>query len=180
MIKQNLKEQLGFTLIELLVVVALVGIISGVLALTIGTATRMTSITTPQNMLVSQVHLAGSWISGDVHSCNGTITAGTPGTPGPWSCSMYRYQWNDTASRFDVLRIDYTIAGGIMTRSVYKEVSGLWTIDSQQEVARYISGSGTTTTFVGPTASNTYLLNISAVSGSETINQFYKIIWRGQ
>ncbi|MCX6005442.1 MAG: prepilin-type N-terminal cleavage/methylation domain-containing protein, partial [Chloroflexi bacterium] len=74
MIKVNLKEQLGVTLIELLVVIALIGIVSGVIALTIVMATRITSITTPQNMLMSQVHLAGNWISKDVQSCNGTIT----------------------------------------------------------------------------------------------------------
>jgi len=175
MIKIAINKQRGFTLIELIVVIALVGIISGVIALTIGMVTRITSITTPRNMLISQVHLAGSWISGDIHSS----TTITPGTIGTWGCSMERYQWNGTS--FDYIKVDYTIADGVMTRAISKkDVNGVWQPDSQQEVARYISGPGTATTFAGPTASNTYMLTVSAVYGSENISQFYKIIGRSQ
>lgn len=177
MLKMNHNKQLGFTLIELVVVLSLVGIISGIVALTIGMSMKISGITTPRNLLISQVHLAGNWITGDVHSCVGsTISAGTPGT---WGCSMERYIWNGTI--FEYIKVDYTIAEGVMTRSVYKkDVGGLWQIDSQQEVARYIKGPGTATTFEGPTVSDTYLLTVSAVYGGETVTQFYKVIWRGQ
>ena len=157
-----LRCQNGYTLVELLVVISILAVLTSVTAITFSTITIVGTRTASQNMVISQVQMAGDWISKDVvSSCN--VTAGSPGS---WQCSMQRYIW-DGADNVTLQRVSYVIEDGILKRKV-EDGAGV-------EVARFISGSGTDTTFVASSENNTYLLTVSSQFNEASFKRVYKI-----
>lgn len=159
-------NQGGYTLIELLVIIAILGAISSVLAMTIDMALKITTTTTAQSILLSQVHMAASWISKDITSAdnitpdNGTILV-----------SLKRYVWNQADNITTTTTIDYVVSGTSLLR---KEDGNSGTI-----VAQFIQYPNTDTSFTAdPSAANAYLLKLKAVYGNSSYKQLFRICQR--
>lgn len=156
------QQTYGYTLVELLVVISILAVLSSVMAITFSTVTVVGTRTASQNMVISQVQMAGEWISKDVvSSCN--VTAGSPGN---WQCSMQRYIW-DGVDNITTKRVSYVIENGILKRKIED--------GADVEVARFISGPGSDTTFVASSENNTYLLTVSSQFNEASFKSVYKI-----
>lgn len=152
----------GYTLVELIVVIGIIGLLAAVMALTFNVVTRVSTTARGQNIVFSQVHTAGNWISKDVESAD-NVTAGSTGN---WKCSIQRYNWNGV-DNITTIQIDYNISNGVMTRSV----NG----GQGQFIAQYISNPGTDTTFMASTENNTYLLTVKSVYSKSSYQCVFKI-----
>jgi prepilin-type N-terminal cleavage/methylation domain-containing protein len=155
----------GFTLVELLVVIAILGAITGIMAMTIGMATRTTATDTAQNLMMSQVNQAASWIAKDVGSASSVSTDN-----GTVLCSVQRYVWdgNDITG---TTTIDYVVTGGILRRKVNGSTG--------TPVAQFISYPDAATTFTlapsSPFQTNTYILKLKVAYKNGEYKQEYKI-----
>jgi len=157
----------GYTLIELLVIIAIVGAISAVLAMTINMTLKITTTDTAQNILLSQVHQAASWISKDIKSAD-NITIGS----GTVLCSLKRYVWNQADNITTTTTIDYVVSGTNLLRK--KDGSSSGTI-----VAQFIQYPDTDTSFTtDPSSPNAYLLRLKAVYGNSSYSQLFRIYQR--
>jgi len=156
----------GYTLVELLVIIAILGVMSAVLAMTVNMALKITTTDTAQNILLSQVHQAASWISKDIRSAD-SITTGS----GTVLCSLKRYVWNQADNITTTTTIDYVVSGTSLLR---KEDGNSGTI-----VAQFIQYPNTDTSFTAdPSAANAYLLKLKAVYGNSSYKQLFRICQR--
>jgi len=158
----------GFTLVEILLVIAILGAITGVMAMTFGMVTRTTTTDTAQNLMMSQVNQAANWIARDVGSASSVTTDN-----GTVLCSVQRYVWdgNDITG---TTTIDYIVTGGILRRKVNGSIG--------TPVAQFISYPDASTTFTlapsSPFQTNTYILKLRASYKNGEYKQEYKISQR--
>jgi len=160
----------GYTLPELLVTIAILGVISGIMALTFSLATNITRTDSAQSIVLSQVHQAAAWITRDVQSASVVTPVNSPTR----LLSLQRFTWDGNAFQSGV-QIYYDIAsGGNMTRTI---------TDSNgtriSQVAQYISYPDQDTFFSkGPSTvaeNNTYILKLRASYGGSSFKAQYKI-----
>ncbi len=169
MIQRN-RGRTGYTLPELLITIAILGVISGVMALTFSLATNITRTDSAQSIVLSQVHQAAAWIARDVQSAAVVTPVNSPTR----LLSLQRFTWDGSSFQSGV-QIYYDIAsGGNMTRTI---------TDSKgtrvSQVAQYISYPDQDTFFSkGPSTAaenNTYILKIRASYGGSSFKAQYKI-----
>ena len=129
----------GFTLVELLVVLAIIGVLSTGIAMTAGVVMKTSTTAMEQNSSLSQVHLAGSWVSRDMKNASENISE----TQGLILCSMTCYVWDDVAQEFkDVPEVvEYRIENGELKRKSWPQDNPL--LVSTITVARYIDAVNT-------------------------------------
>jgi len=170
MCERSNKGQQGFTLVELLIIIAIMGVITGVMALTFSLATNITRTDSAQSIILTQVHQASAWISRDVQSA----TTVTPVNSPTKLLSLKRFSWNGTTFETNA-QVDYDIASnGTMTRIL---------TDSQgtrvTQVAQFIDYPDPNTSFMkGPSTAaenNTYILKLKATQHGSSFNAQYKI-----
>jgi len=151
---------------ELLVIIAILGTITAVMAMTINMALKITTTDTAQNILLSQVHQAASWISKDIASADNI----TPIDNSTTLFYMKRYQWNGVDNITNTTTITYSV----------DSKSNL--LRNGSIIAQFIKYPDTDTTFtkVTPSATenNTYLLKLKAVYGNSSYKQQFKIYQR--
>jgi len=156
----------GYTLIELLAIVAILGAIAALLAMTVNMALKITTTDTAQNILLSQVHQAASWISKDIKSAD-NITTGS----GTVLCSLKRYVWNQADNMTTTTTVDYVVSG---TNLLRKKDGNSGTI-----VAQFIQYPNADTSFTAdPSSANAYLLKLKAVYGKSSYIQLFRIYQR--
>jgi len=167
--KMRKSDLRGYTLIELLVIIAILGAISGVMAMTINIALKITSTDTAQGILLSQVHQAASWIAKDVASADNI----TPDN-GTNLCSFKRYLWNQVDNITTTTTIDYVVSNSNLLRKVNGGQGSI--------VAQNIKYPDADTTFIiapsAPYQSNAYLLKLDAGYGNNSYKQQFKMYQR--
>ena len=157
-------KESGFTLIELLVAVGIIGVLSGALAMTFGLVMKTSAMAMEQNSALSQVHMAGSWISRDMKNAY-TFNR----LPLPEVCSMNCRE----GAAFDNYTITYKIEDSVLLRTRQKldPVGENETIT----VARFIGAA----TFDPAVSTEKYRkLTITAdsnQSNSDNITRIYKL-----
>ena len=155
----------GFTLVEVLIIIAILGSIMGIMAMTFGMVTRTTVVDTSQNLMMSQVNQAASWIARDVESASSVSTDN-----GTVLCSIQRYVW-DGADITSSTTIDYVVTGGILRRKVNGSAG--------TPVAQFISYPDADTTLTlapsSPFQTNTYILKLKTAYKNGVYKQEYKI-----
>jgi type II secretory pathway pseudopilin PulG len=165
----KLGNQVGYTLIELIVIIAILGTITTVMAMTINMALKLTTADTAQNILLSQVHQAASWIAKDVASADNITT-----DSGTVLCSIKRYVWNQVDNITATTTIDYVVSNSNLLRKVNGSPGSI--------VAQYIQYPDTDTSFTiapsSPYQSNAYLLKLKAVYGNSSYKQQFKLYQR--
>ena len=164
-IQRGRDEQRGFTLVELLVVIAIIGFVGGVMALMFNVVTRVGAASTAQNIVLSQVQQAGSWISRDVMSAENVTTY----TSGTRMATIVRYQWNGT-DNISTAVVDYDVIDNKLLRTVEP--------GQGQIVAQFISGHGQGTDLTMSTSAsenNTYILNVESVYSNSKFSRVYKM-----
>jgi prepilin-type N-terminal cleavage/methylation domain-containing protein len=162
-------KQRGFTLLELLVVLAILGFLSAAMAMTFSVVTMTSTMAAGQNMALSQVNLAGNWITRDVRGAFGTVN----NTTGNTLCAMQCYVWNGTTFSTDNVTITYTINNGILKRT--SQVTG--NSASENDIARFIVGPTPGTTYFVSENSSTkyYKLTVKADYNGSNFEKIYKI-----
>jgi prepilin-type N-terminal cleavage/methylation domain-containing protein len=159
-------RQRGFTLIELLIVIAICGFVTAVMAMMFNLVTKISSTSTAQNIVLSQVQQAGAWMSRDIMSAD-NVTLYTSGTR---VCKIGRYQWNGTDNITSAI-IDYDIINNRLLRTVEP--------GQAQIIAQFISAHGSGTDLVAstsPSENNTYIFTIQSVYGtSPAFSRVYKM-----
>lgn len=159
-------KQNGFTLIELLVVIAILGFLSAAMAMTFSVVSTTSTMAAGQNMALSQVHLAGNWISKDVQSA---ITGSVNNTTG--LCSMKCYIINTTTFSTENMTVTYNINSGVLTRT--SQVGTNSPIEIM--AARYIDSTGTTFTCENSTENKFFKLVVKSNYNNSTFQKVYEI-----
>lgn len=165
------QDQGGFTLVELIIVTAVVGFLASVMAFMFSVVTRVSSVSTSQNIVLSQVQQAGSWMTRDIVSSDNV----TVYTSGNRLVSMDRYRWDGVTSTIQTARVDYDVESGQLLRK----------LDGGQglRVAQFIAGPNTDTRVTASTAPsecNTYIFNVTATYGNSSFSRVYKMSQRVQ
>lgn len=168
--KKGTNNQRGYTLIELLIVIAIGAFITGVMALMFNVITRISSSSMSQNIQLSQVQQAASWISRDILSADNV----TPYASGTRLAKIGRYIWNGTDN--------------ITTAYVYYDLNSsnqlLRTVGSGDAriVAQFISPIGSTgTSLLSENISEniTFILTLESVyNNSPAFSGVYRVTRR--
>lgn len=156
----------GFTLVELLIVIGILGFLSVAMAVTFSVVTKTSTLAAGQNMALSQVHLAGSWISRDVQNALKGSVANTTGL-----CSMTCFVLNGQTFSSENVTVTYTINNGILTRISQVGANS----PSVNNVAQYIDSSGTSFTCENVTENKYFKLIVKANYNGSTFEKVYKI-----
>jgi len=164
------RKEHGFTLIELLVVMGIIGVLSAAAALTFGVVMKISPSAMEQNSELSQVHMAGSWISRDMKNAY-YFSISTP------VCSMKCRE----GENFDEYNIAYKIEDRTLKRTS-EQLDGAGLPGGNPvtiTVARFIDAA----TFILDPADSTgryYKLTVVAdnnQSNSDNITRIYKLKW---
>ena len=102
------KNQRGFTLIELLIAIAITGLVSGGITMTLFQVFNINALSTNHMIAVRQVQNAGYWISRDAQMAQSMVTTGVSGFP----LTLTWSEWDGTVNQ-----ATYTIIGGELERS---------------------------------------------------------------
>jgi len=158
----------GFTLIELLVVMGIIGVLSAAAALTFSVVMKVSPIAMEQNSELSQVHMAGSWISRDMKNAY-YFSISTP------VCSMKCRE----GENFDEYNIEYKIEDRTLKRTS-EQLDGAGLPGGNPEtitVARFIDAA----TFAPADSTGRYYkLTVMAdnnQSNSDNVTKVYKLKW---
>ena len=160
----------GFTLVEVVIVLAILGALSGILALVFSFSTKAVVAAMEQNRLLSQMEQAGRWISADVANATGTIS----GSSSNILCTIgNRSVWNSTSKSFDYYTVRYEVNSGVLTR--------VSTLGSNPATTLYIaelidSPAGGVTNFSSENASTRYYtLSLKVTSNDVSLTRVYKV-----
>ena len=160
-------------MVEMLVVLAIVGAISGVMAMTIGMVRSTTSDTTARNMTMSQVNQAASWIARDIESASGAVSTTTLNPAAASNpvmlCSMVRYVWQDP--NWGTENITYVVNN--IEKQLLRQVDG----SAGTPIAQGIITSDNLTR-VDRDGTNAYKIRLRSVYDGEYYQQQYKVSQR--
>ena len=130
------KNQMGFTLVELMLAIAITGVITGGITMTIFQVFDANVRTSNHMTAVRQVQNAGYWVSRDAQMAQDIVTGDDPATPGV--TEFLTLTWTDYNG--DGHQVTYTLEGAELWRNY----------DGQRSlVAQHIDPTGTTCDFAG-------------------------------
>jgi prepilin-type N-terminal cleavage/methylation domain-containing protein len=171
------RKQNGFTLIELLVTMAILGFVSAAMAMTFSVVTKVSTEAMGQNQALTEVHMAGSWISRDVQNAKTgkelKTTAELQATDNKALCFMQCSVWDSAAKSFKQYtdNITYRIDNGMLIRTNQPENGGTIT---QTTIAHYIEGPSENVTYFAPENITTkyFILTVTANYNNSTFGKF--------
>jgi len=158
------KDQKGFSLLELIIVIALTGLITAAITMTVFQVFNMNTRTANRMAAVSQVQHAGKVVSEDILEAN-TVDAGNdPDTPELELLTLTR---NDTATN-STHEVIYILDEGVLWRSesVEGEEGEIVT-----RVAEYIDPAQTSCVPVG----TAFRFTVTATVGDESETRIYRV-----
>jgi len=138
------KNQRGFTLVELLVAIAITGLITGGITMTIFQVFAGNARTSNHMTAVRQVQNAGYWISHDAQMARGVVITGVSGFP-------LTLTWTEYVSG-DEHQVVYTLVGDQLQREHYTNRATNPDPDATAIVAQYIDSANTSCAFSGGSA----------------------------
>jgi prepilin-type N-terminal cleavage/methylation domain-containing protein len=157
------RKQGGFTLIELLVVIAILVLVSSAVVMTLSVVTQTSTTALGQGMALSEVHMAGNWISRDVVSA---VADSVQPTSGSTLCSMQAYAWNNSSQSFDYPVLTYVLTDGVLTRQVGSAPA--------TQVAKFIDPAATIFT-CEDNATRYFKLTVRAEYNGTGVTEVYRI-----
>jgi len=156
------KDQRGFSLIELVIVIALTGIVTTAITMTLFQVFNMNTRTSNRMIAVSQVQNAGKLVSEDILEAQ--IVA-----PGVSSGFPLTLNWTDVASNKH--GIVYTLEGIVnKPQTLWRSYYFNSVLNSTTKVAEYIA-AGTSCIRVGDSLKFT----VTATVGNETETRVYEV-----
>jgi len=135
-------NQQGFTLIELIIAIAITGIITGGITMTIFQVFDGNTRSSNHMIAVRQVQDAGYWVSHDGQMAQSVVVTGVSGFP-------LTLTWTDWDNG-DVIRVEYTLDD--ITNELQREYFTNMIPDNTLIVAEYIDPDNTKCEFTGSSA----------------------------
>ena len=162
--KINLDNNKGYTLIEVMVVVAILGIIMGVMTMTVNTIYQDFKIGRDDAVALRQVQTVGYWITNDIKRAK-TVATNVPGV----FLSLQCYYWDDgTQTMIDDQQVDYIFNNGKLSRVIG---------GASVQIAEFIDQANTTVVQDAIIASK-YILTVKSVYGNKQETRQYGAIQR--
>ena len=163
--KRLKKGEKGFTLIELLIVIAITGLITGAITMTIVQVFNMNTRTSNRMSAVRQVQQAGFWVSPDVQMAQSVNATG--GSSFPLTLTWTEWETNYLHA------VNYTLED--MPSGELKKLQREHYIDSALDsttiVAEYIDPDQTSCVWDGEVLT----FNVTATVGEESETRVYEV-----
>ena len=158
--KRLKKGEKGFTLIELLIVIAITGLITGAITMTIVQVFNMNTRTSNRMAAVRQVQQAGFWVSPDVQMAQSVNASGNSSFP----LTLNWIEWPASNNH----TVIYTLEDGELQRKHYINYPNL---NSTTIVAEYIDPDQTSCVWDGKVLT----FNVTATVGEESETRVYEV-----
>ena len=139
-LKRINKNQKGFTLIELIVAIAITGLITGGLAVSIFQVFDVNARNSNSMLAVRQVQNAGSWISHDTQMAQNVNTEDDTDTPETEVLTLTWAEYDDDGDEYQVV---YTVVDDELKREHYTNRAINPDPDATTMVAQYINSTET-------------------------------------
>ena len=162
--KKLKKDQRGLTLVELLIVIAITGIITGGITMSIFQVFNINTRTANRMAAVSQVENAGSWVSPDVQMSQSVETGVNSGFP----LTLTWEEWG-TNNTHEVIYTLENMSGGL--KKLQREHSIDSVPDSTIVVAEYIDPAETSCDRDGLVLT----FKVTATVGEQSETREYKV-----
>ena len=163
--KKLKKDQKGFTIIELLIAVAITGLITWGITMTIFQVFDINTRSTNRMAAISQLQNAGLWVSNDAQMAQNVTPGGSSGFP-------LTLTWNDWDTG-DSHAVNYTLE--YMSPGELKELQRSHSVNGGNStvthVAEYIDSDQTS--FVP--ASGAFNFTVTATVGGESETRLYQV-----
>jgi prepilin-type N-terminal cleavage/methylation domain-containing protein len=156
------KDQKGFTLVELLIAMAITGLITWGITMTIFQVFDINTRSTNRMAAISELENAGLWVSNDVQMANSVFTP-------PESLQLTWIDWDTGASN----AVNYTLED--MSSGEFKILQRTHYIDggepTETQIAEYINPDQTSFVWDGEWLTFT----VTATVGGESETRVYKV-----
>jgi prepilin-type N-terminal cleavage/methylation domain-containing protein len=159
------KDQKGFTLIEVLIAIAITGLITWGITMTIFQVFDINTRSTNRMAAITQLENAGLWVSKDVQMANDVSTeSGLP-----------QLTWNDYWDTGASHAVNYTLEN--MSSGEFKILQRSHSVNggepTETQIAEYIDPNHTS--FVEDPEGGGYIFTITATVGGESETRVYKV-----
>ncbi len=167
------RNQLGFTLMELTIAMAISGIITGAVTMTIFQVVDSSGRTSAHMTAVRQVQSAGYWVSHDVLMAQDLVLADESVDDPDGSRFPFTLTWSDWTNN-EVHTVIYSIVGDELQRA-HSINSGAATMGV---IAEFIDPGNTSCEYTGGTLVFTVTATVGAGSAAQTETRTYEVIPR--
>jgi len=171
-VKRLHKDQTGFSLLELLIVIALTGIITAAITMTVFQVFNMNTRTSNRMTAVSQVQNAGKIVSEDILETQTDKINATP-----VGNRLLVVGWAAPAPDGTTYNVTYTLQNmpsGQMTR-LQRQYSVNSTLNSTTIVAEYINPDPTQTSCAWNATTKALIFKVTATVGNESETRVYEV-----
>jgi prepilin-type N-terminal cleavage/methylation domain-containing protein len=164
------KDQRGFTIIELLIAIAITGLITWGITMTIFQVFDINTRSTNRMAAITQLENAGLWVSNDVQMAQSVNATGSSGFP-------LILNWNDWDTGFSHA-VNYTLED--MSSGEFKELQRSHSVNggnsTPTHVAEYIDSEQTSCYPLGTLPPGGVLnFTVTATVGGESETRVYKV-----
>ena len=167
------RNQKGFTLIELMIAMAISGIITGSVTMTIFQVVDSSSRTSNHMTAVRQVQSAGYWVSHDALMAQDLVLADESVDDPDGSRFPFTLTWSDWTNN-EVYTVVYSIVGDELQRA-HSVNSGAATMGV---IAEFIDPENTSCQYTGGTLTFAVTATVGAGSAAQTETRTYEIVPR--
>jgi prepilin-type N-terminal cleavage/methylation domain-containing protein len=159
------KDQNGFTLIEVLIAIAITGLITWGITMTIFQVFDINTRSTNRMSAITQLENAGLWVSQDVQMAQTVTPSESSGFP----LTLTWNDWDTGASHV----VNYTLP--LEDKKLWREHYIDLVLNSTKMVAEYINSDPAKTSFVEDPEGDAYIFTITATVGGESETRVYKV-----